>query len=100
MCVSGAVLRAAQPAGSLVDTPVLPFAVKQQDVQKQHITLAQVGQRRYVLLFLWMANQGGGVVPGKTLANAARRLRVTCGPLPDIASDACAGVCMAGVLLS
>ena len=38
----------------------------------------QAGQRRYVLLFLWMAAQGGGVVPGKTLANAARRLRVTC----------------------
>ena len=31
-----------------------------------------------MLLFLWMAAQGGGVVAGKTLANAARRLRVTC----------------------
>ncbi|KAK9828406.1 hypothetical protein WJX81_005121 [Elliptochloris bilobata] len=37
----------------------------------------KAGQRRYVLLFLWMAAQGGGVVPGKSLANAARRLRVT-----------------------
>ena len=42
-----------------------------------------MGQRRYVLLFLWMAAQGGGVVPGKTLANAARRLRVTCAPRTD-----------------
>lgn len=47
----------------------------------------QAGQRRYVLLFLWMAAQGGGVVPGKMLANAARRLRVTC-----VLSCACAAL--------
>ena len=36
----------------------------------------------YMLLSLWMAAQGGGVVPGKSLANAACRLRVTCMRLP------------------
>jgi hypothetical protein len=38
----------------------------------------QVGQRRYVLLYLYMALEGGGVVPGKQIIASARRLRVTC----------------------
>ena len=38
----------------------------------------QVGQRKFVLLFLFMASQGGGVVSGKLIMAAARRLRVTC----------------------
>ena len=37
----------------------------------------QVGQRKFVLLFLFMASQGGGVVSGKLIMAAARRLRVT-----------------------
>jgi hypothetical protein len=37
----------------------------------------QVGQRKFVLLFLFMATQGGGVVSGKLFMAAARRLRVT-----------------------
>lgn len=37
----------------------------------------QVGQRKFVLLFLFMATQGGGVVSGKLIMAAARRLRVT-----------------------
>ena len=41
----------------------------------------QVGQRRFVLLFLYMAIEGGGVVSGKAIMSAARRLRVTCARL-------------------
>ncbi|CAL5220850.1 g2934 [Coccomyxa viridis] len=37
----------------------------------------KVGQRKFVLLFLFMATQGGGVVSGKLVMAAARRLRVT-----------------------
>ena len=37
----------------------------------------QVGQRRFVLLFLYMAVQGGGVVSSKSVMSSARRLRVT-----------------------
>ena len=37
----------------------------------------QAAQRRYVLLVLWMARQGAGVVPGKAIVDAARRLRVS-----------------------
>ncbi len=36
-----------------------------------------MGQRRFVLLFLYMAVEGGGVVSGKAIMSAARRLRVT-----------------------
>ena len=32
-------------------------------------------QRRYILLVLWMARLGGGVLPGKSIVDAARRLR-------------------------
>lgn len=40
-------------------------------------TYSQVGQRKFVLLFLFMATQGGGLVSGKLVMAAARRLRVT-----------------------
>ena len=36
-----------------------------------------VAQRRYVLLALWMARQGAGLLPGKSIVDAARRLRVS-----------------------
>jgi len=34
-------------------------------------------QRRYVLLALWMARHGAGVVPGKAIVDSARRVRVS-----------------------
>lgn len=37
----------------------------------------QAAQRRYVLLALWMARYGAGVLPGKAIVDAARRLRVS-----------------------
>jgi len=37
----------------------------------------QVGQRKYVLLYLWMARTGLGLVPTKMIATSALRLRVT-----------------------
>lgn len=37
----------------------------------------RVGQRKYVVLFLWMAYTGLGLVPRKAIANAAMRLRVS-----------------------
>lgn len=40
-------------------------------------TRPQAAQRRYVLLALWMARHGAGVVPGKAIVDAARRLRVS-----------------------
>ncbi|KAL3153477.1 hypothetical protein ABBQ38_011809 [Trebouxia sp. C0009 RCD-2024] len=33
--------------------------------------------RRYILLYLWMAREGGGVVPSKPIMSSAKRLRVT-----------------------
>lgn len=32
-------------------------------------------ERRYILLVLWMARLGAGVIPGKSIVDAARRLR-------------------------
>jgi hypothetical protein len=37
----------------------------------------QAGQRKYVLLYLWMARTGLGLVPTKMIATSALRLRVT-----------------------
>lgn len=37
----------------------------------------QVAQRRYVLLPLWMARHGTGLLPAKSIVDAARRLRVS-----------------------
>ena len=37
----------------------------------------QAADRRYVLLYLWMAREGGGMVPSKPIMGSARRLRVT-----------------------
>ena len=45
--------------------------------QLSGLSAQQVGQRKFVLLFLFMATQGGGVVSGKLIMAAARRLRVT-----------------------
>ncbi|KAA6426574.1 MAG: calcium homeostasis regulater C 1 [Trebouxia sp. A1-2] len=33
--------------------------------------------RRYILLYLWMAREGGGMVPSKPIMSSAKRLRVT-----------------------
>lgn len=40
--------------------------------------VAQAAQRKYVLLALWMARHGGGIVPGKAIVDSARRVRVRC----------------------
>lgn len=37
----------------------------------------KAAQRRYVLLCLWMVQQGVGLMPGKSIVDAARRLRVS-----------------------
>lgn len=37
----------------------------------------QAAQRRYILLALWMARHGAGVLPGKTIVDSARRLRIS-----------------------
>lgn len=37
----------------------------------------KAADRRYVLLYLWMAREGGGMVPSKPIMGSARRLRVT-----------------------
>jgi len=37
----------------------------------------QPADRRYILLYLWMAREGGGMVPSKPIMSSAKRLRVT-----------------------
>jgi hypothetical protein len=36
-----------------------------------------VAQRRFILLVLWMARLGAGVLPGKAVVGAARRIRAS-----------------------
>jgi hypothetical protein len=50
------------------------FQIAVADLQDRH---GQAAQRRYVLLALWMARQGAGLLPGKAVVDAARRLRVS-----------------------
>ncbi|KAL4419180.1 hypothetical protein ABPG77_007770, partial [Micractinium sp. CCAP 211/92] len=50
------------------------FQVAVAELQDRH---GKAAQRRYVLLALWMARHGAGVVPGKTIVDAARRVRVS-----------------------
>lgn len=40
-----------------------------------------------MLLYLYMASMGGGIVSGKLIMASARRVRVTCAIRPQIASD-------------
>jgi hypothetical protein len=40
-------------------------------------TRLQLARTRWLFLMLWMAKLGTGVVPGKDMLNAAKRLRVT-----------------------
>lgn len=37
----------------------------------------QPADRRYILLYIWMAREGGGMVPSKPIMSSAKRLRVT-----------------------
>ncbi|KAL4425334.1 hypothetical protein ABPG75_009350 [Micractinium tetrahymenae] len=50
------------------------FQVAVAELQDRH---GKAAQRRYVLLALWMARHGAGVVPGKAIVDAARRVRVS-----------------------
>jgi hypothetical protein len=47
------------------------FDVAVAELERRH---GRRSQRRYVLLCLWMARLGGGVLPGKVIVDAARRL--------------------------
>lgn len=67
------------PLAQQTDTPGLPLPppfvqVAVAELQSRH---GKAAQRRYVLLSLWMARQGAGVLPGKAIVDAARRLRVS-----------------------
>lgn len=57
---------------STVPSPSPQIAVA--ELQSKH---GKAAQRRYVLLSLWMARKGAGVLPGKAIVDAARRLRVS-----------------------
>ncbi|KAK9823589.1 hypothetical protein WJX72_004064 [[Myrmecia] bisecta] len=59
---------------ALWDAAPMEFNFATAEWEKLH---GKEGQRRYVLLCLWMARQGAGVVPSKQIAAAARRVRVT-----------------------
>ena len=37
----------------------------------------QTANSRWVLLLMWMVKTGSGLVPGKDIISAARRMRVT-----------------------
>ncbi|EFN56966.1 hypothetical protein CHLNCDRAFT_57377 [Chlorella variabilis] len=56
------------------DAAPLGFQVAVAELQTKY---GKAAQRRYVLLALWMARHGAGVVPGKAIVDAARRLRVS-----------------------
>jgi len=50
------------------------FQLAVADLQARHGTTCQ---RKYVLLVLWMVRQGAGLVEGKSILDAARRIRVS-----------------------
>ena len=50
------------------------FQIAVADLQNKH---GKAAQRRYILLCLWMVQQGVGILPGKSIVDAARRLRVS-----------------------
>ncbi|PSC77003.1 calcium homeostasis regulater C 1 [Micractinium conductrix] len=50
------------------------FQIAVAELQDRH---GKAAQRKYVLLALWMARHGGGIVPGKAIVDSARRVRVS-----------------------
>lgn len=50
------------------------FQVAVAELQDRH---GKPAQRRYVLLCLWMVQQGVGILPTKFIVDSARRLRVS-----------------------
>jgi hypothetical protein len=68
----GALAQQTDTLGLPLPPPFLQVAVA--ELQSRH---GKAAQRRYVLLSLWMARQGAGVLPGKAIVDAARRLRVS-----------------------
>lgn len=62
-----------QLMGSFPVNFFLPYSLSQHTVY-----MWQVGQRRLVLLYLYMAVTAGGLVSGKLIMQSARRVRVTC----------------------
>ena len=63
---------------SLPDTPGQSCVRIRKDANNTCVMVGQEGQRRYVLLCLWMAAQGAGLVPPRNIILSMRRLRVTC----------------------
>ena len=41
------------------------------------LLMLQPASRKYILLYLWEAREGGGVVASKLIMSSAKRLRVT-----------------------
>ena len=50
------------------------FQIAVADLQDRY---GQAAQRKYILLCLWMTQQGAGVIPNKNIVDGARRLRVS-----------------------